>query len=116
MLIGLGLAGVYIAVTQALRAVRGGPAEYFEVRERGLIHGFRRGPTVFAWDRVTAITIRTAERDTALGRQLGIGYRCVLRSADGRRPTGPGGRTGRRARCVGPRGAEPMPARVPAHR
>ena len=85
VLIGLGLAGVYVAVTQALRAVRGGSAEYFEVRERGLIHGSRRGPTVFAWDRVTGITIRTAERDTALGLHLGIGYRCVLRSADGRR-------------------------------
>ncbi|MFJ9842370.1 hypothetical protein ACIRYZ_18170 [Kitasatospora sp. NPDC101155] len=85
VLIGLGLAGLYIAVTQALRVVRGGSAEYFEVRERGLVHGSRRGPTVFAWDRVTAITIRTAQRDNRLARQLGTGYRCVLRLADGRR-------------------------------
>ncbi|MFJ2864415.1 hypothetical protein [Kitasatospora sp. NPDC087314] len=85
VLIGLGLAGFYLAATQALRAVRGGSAEYFEVREHGMVHGSRRGPTAFAWDRVTAITIRTGERDTALSRQLGVGYRCVLRLADGRR-------------------------------
>ncbi|MFJ5119260.1 hypothetical protein [Kitasatospora sp. NPDC088548] len=85
ILIGLGLAGVYIAVTQALRAVRGGSAEYFEVREHGLVHGSRQGPTVFAWDQVATIAIRTADRDSGLARQLGIGYRCVLRSADGRR-------------------------------
>ncbi|MEU3573867.1 hypothetical protein AB0E96_36415 [Kitasatospora sp. NPDC036755] len=85
VLIGLGLAGLYIGVIQALRAVRGGPKEYFEVREHGLVHGSRRGPTVVAWEQVTAITIRTAERETGLGRQLGSGYRCVLRLTDGRR-------------------------------
>ncbi|MFE7046383.1 hypothetical protein ACFU9X_45580 [Streptomyces atratus] len=84
VLIGLGLSGLFIAVTQAVRAVRGGAGEYFEVREHGLLHGSRRGKASWPWDQIATVTIKSSETDNALTARLGTGYRCVLGLADGR--------------------------------
>lgn len=78
LVIGLSLGALYIAVTQAWRAVRGGTGEYFEVRERGLVHGSRRGAAGWEWNQVVSITIPEAPRIHGLARRLGNDYRCRL--------------------------------------
>ncbi|MFH8584157.1 hypothetical protein ACH4GP_07150 [Streptomyces celluloflavus] len=85
VLLGLGLSGLFIAVTQTVRAVRGGPAEYFEVRERGVVYGSRRGTAGWPWDQVATITMGGTDTENGVTRRLGTGYRCLLRFADGRR-------------------------------
>ncbi|MFD7904085.1 hypothetical protein ACFV4F_14025 [Kitasatospora sp. NPDC059722] len=78
LVIGLSLGALYVAVTQAWRALRGGAGEYFEVRERGLVHGSRRGAVGWEWDQVVSITIPGTPRIQGLARRLGNDYRCRL--------------------------------------
>ncbi|MFD8598189.1 hypothetical protein ACFV1L_24615 [Kitasatospora sp. NPDC059646] len=85
LVIGLSLGALYIAATQAWRAVRGGSGEYFEVRERGLVHGSRRGEAGWEWSRVVSITTPEAPRIHGLARRLGNDYRCRLALDDGTR-------------------------------
>lgn len=82
---GLALVALYVAVTQTLRALRGGPGEYFEVRERGLVHGSRRGADGWTWDRVVSITIPSDPKPNAIAQRLGNDYRCTLALDDGTR-------------------------------
>lgn len=85
--LGFGLCGLAIGLTQALRALRGGSGEYFEVRGNGLVHGNAAGRRVsWTWERITAITVpRRRGSVGALARRLGGDYRCVLGLADGGR-------------------------------
>ncbi|MFJ9774326.1 hypothetical protein ACIRVF_24305 [Kitasatospora sp. NPDC101157] len=85
VVIGLSLGALYVAVTQAWRAVRGGSEEYFEVREHGLVHGSRRGATGWEWSRVVSITMPGSPRIHGLARRLGNDYRCRLALDDGTR-------------------------------
>ncbi|MFD5464974.1 hypothetical protein ACFWIQ_19415 [Kitasatospora sp. NPDC127059] len=85
LVIGLSLGALYVAVTQAWRAVRGGAGEYFEVRERGIVHGSRRGAVGWEWSQVVSITMPGTTRIHGLARRLGNDYRCRLALADGAR-------------------------------
>ncbi|MFI9320140.1 hypothetical protein ACIGXI_10210 [Kitasatospora aureofaciens] len=78
LVIGLSLGALFVAVTQAWRAVRGGPGEYFEVHELGLVHGSRRGVRGWEWSEVVSITIPGTPRTHGLARRLGNDYRCRL--------------------------------------
>ncbi|MFB7911345.1 hypothetical protein ACFC1T_33420 [Kitasatospora sp. NPDC056076] len=78
LVIGLSLGALYVAVTQAWRAVRGGSGEYFEVRERGIVHGSRRGAVGWEWSRIVSVTIPGTPRIHGLARRLGNDYRCRL--------------------------------------
>ncbi|MFB6988942.1 hypothetical protein [Streptomyces sp. NPDC056304] len=84
LLLGVALGAVGVAVTQIVRAVRGEPGEYFEVREGGLVHGSRRGVSGWSWDRVTSLHVE-GESVNALAARLGNGHRCVIGLDDGRR-------------------------------
>ncbi|MFH8340436.1 hypothetical protein [Streptomyces sp. AM6-12] len=84
LLIGLALGAVWVAVTQIVRALRGEPGEYFEVRERGLVHGSRRGTACWTWDRVTSLYV-AGDAVNRLATRLGNGYRIEILFADGRR-------------------------------
>ncbi len=84
LLIGLALGALGVAVNQIVRAVRGVPGEYFEVREGGLVHGSRRGASGWAWDRVTSLHVDEG-RTNALAARLGNGFRCVIGMDDGSR-------------------------------
>ncbi|MPY55214.1 hypothetical protein [Streptomyces acidicola] len=83
LLLGLALGAVAIAVTQITRAVRGEPGEYFEVRQRGLVHGSRRGVAGWSWDRVTSLRVE-GDAVNSLATRLGNGYRIVISLEDGR--------------------------------
>ncbi|MFF0629417.1 hypothetical protein [Streptomyces sp. NPDC004296] len=84
LLIGLALGAVWVAVTQIVRVLRGEPGEYFEVRERGLVHGSRRGAAGWTWDRVTSLHIE-GNAVNRVATRLGNGYRIEIGFADGRR-------------------------------
>ncbi|MGW3267758.1 hypothetical protein [Streptomyces sp. NPDC001056] len=84
LLLGLSLGAVGVAVTQILRALRGEPGEYFEVRERGLVHGSRRGAAGWTWDRVTTLHVE-GDAVNAVATRLGNGYRIEIGFDDGRR-------------------------------
>lgn len=84
LLLGLSLGAVGVAVTQVLRALRGEPGEYFEVRERGLVHGSRRGATGWTWDQVTTLHVE-GDAVNAVATRLGNGYRIDIGFDDGRR-------------------------------
>ncbi|CAK7286356.1 hypothetical protein [Streptomyces misionensis] len=84
LLLGLALGAVWVAVTQIVRALRGEPGEYFEVRERGLVHGSLRGAAGWTWDRVTSLHVE-GDAVNRLATRLGNGYRIEIVFADGRR-------------------------------
>ena len=84
LLLGLALGAVWVAVTQIVRALRGEPGEYFEVRERGLVHGSRRGVAGWTWDRVGTLHVE-GDAVNAVATRLGNGYRITIGFDDGRR-------------------------------
>jgi hypothetical protein len=84
-MLGLGLVGLVIAGLQLSRARRGGPDEYFEVREDGVVHATARRVRGWGWDEVTAMTLAVRARENGLSRTLGTGFRCVLAFGDGAR-------------------------------
>ncbi|MFJ8628486.1 hypothetical protein ACIRD3_37385 [Kitasatospora sp. NPDC093550] len=85
--LGLGACGLGIGLTQAVRALRGGAGEYFEVREYGLVHGNARGHQgMWAWDQVSAITVPTRRESVgAFAHRFGNDYRCILTLTGGKR-------------------------------
>ncbi|MFD8786454.1 hypothetical protein [Kitasatospora sp. NPDC059599] len=87
VILGLGVSGLGIGLTQALRALRGGSGEYFEVREYGLVHGNARGRKgSWTWAQITAVTVPTRRNSVgALAHRFGNDYRCVLTVAGGGR-------------------------------
>ncbi|WP_030239867.1 hypothetical protein [Streptomyces sp. NRRL S-350] len=87
VILGLGVCGLGIGLTQAVRALRGGAGEYFEVRENGLVHGNARGRRVsWAWSQVVSVTIPTRRGAAgALAQRFGNDYRCVIATAGGGR-------------------------------
>ncbi|MEE1771097.1 hypothetical protein PUR34_23890 [Streptomyces sp. JV185] len=84
LLLGLALGAAGIAVNQVVRAVRGEPGEYFEVRRDGLVHGSRRGVAGWSWDRVTSLHV-DGDAVNAIATRLGNGFRCEIRFDDGTR-------------------------------
>ncbi|MFD7493023.1 hypothetical protein ACFV8T_11475 [Streptomyces sp. NPDC059832] len=84
LLLGLALGATGIAVNQIVRAVRGEPGEYFEVREGGLVHGSRRGSAGWSWNRVTSLHV-DGDAVNAIATRLGNGFRCEIRFDDGTR-------------------------------
>ncbi|MGW3075866.1 MULTISPECIES: hypothetical protein [unclassified Kitasatospora] len=87
VLIGLGVSGLWLGAAQAVRALRGGRGEYFELRENGLTHGNAHGATgSWTWEQITTITTRPGGGTAgALAHRFGNDYRCVLGLADGGR-------------------------------
>ncbi|MFE7589418.1 hypothetical protein ACFU6K_08460 [Kitasatospora sp. NPDC057512] len=85
--LGFGVCGLAIGLSQAVRALRGGDGEYFEVRAHGLVHGNARGlKGRWTWAQIATITLRA--RSGAVGphaHRFGHDYRCVLGLADGGR-------------------------------
>ena len=81
----LGLVGLVIGAFQLSRASRGGPDEYFEVREEGIVHANALGVCGWGWDEITAITLAVRIRENGLSRALGTGIRCVVTFDDGAR-------------------------------
>ncbi|QLJ00308.1 hypothetical protein HZZ00_04465 [Streptomyces sp. NEAU-sy36] len=84
LLIGLAVGAVWVAVTQIVRALRGEPGEYIEVRELGLVHGSRRGAAGWTWDRVTSLHVE-GDAVNRVATRLGNGYRIEIGFDDGRR-------------------------------
>ncbi|MFJ9440748.1 hypothetical protein ACIRRH_02620 [Kitasatospora sp. NPDC101235] len=85
--LGLGICGLVLGTSQAVRALRGGAGEYFEVRAYGLVHGNARGlKGRWTWAQIATITVPA--RSGAAGvyaHRFGNDYRCVLGLSDGGR-------------------------------
>jgi hypothetical protein len=82
--LGLGTVALMIATWYLWRALRGGRGEYFEVRERGLVHGTAHRVEVWQWSDIAGVR-GIDQRDTALRRYLGAQYLCRVLLRDGRR-------------------------------
>ncbi|MEV7183572.1 hypothetical protein [Kitasatospora sp. NPDC093102] len=80
MALGLGICGLALGTSQALRALRGGAGEYFEVRAYGLAHGNARGlKGSWTWARIATITVPARSGAAgAYAHRFGNDYRCVL--------------------------------------
>ena len=82
--LGIGVCALMIAAWYLFRALRDGRGEYFEVRERGLVHGTARRVEAWRWSDIDGVR-EIYLPETAIRTYLGAQYVLRIRLTDGRR-------------------------------
>ncbi|WP_406691977.1 hypothetical protein REH65_08265 [Saccharopolyspora sp. ID03-671] len=82
MLIGI-VVGFGVAAAQLTKALRGGPAERYDVHERGIAHVSRRGHRSWRWDQVRWLRVKPGPAAFEWMRRFGWDFTCCADLTDG---------------------------------
>jgi hypothetical protein len=85
-LIGLTASALVIGAMYLWKALRGGPNERFEVRERGLVYTNVRSVTICPWDHLAYIRIRKGPGADPISHYFGSQHWCSIAVKGRRRP------------------------------